>query len=52
MTLSEQAGVLSEALVLNLIETDKIIRWADEKIIASAKPPEWLRGRQEITFTR
>jgi hypothetical protein len=42
MTLSEQCGILMEAIKEELLQPEDIIRWADGIIVAMDKPPTWI----------
>jgi hypothetical protein len=42
MTFSEQTALLLEALDRGFLKPDEIVQWADDTIVSSAKPPEWL----------
>lgn len=42
MTLSQQTALILEAVDLELMSSDGIIRWADSAVVTTEQPPAWL----------
>ena len=49
MTRAEETAILLEALEQGFLKPDAVIRWADEAIAASPKPPGWLIDLSALT---